>query len=260
MAKLKIAVLEDNQQLLKDLIMMLEETKLVEIVAFATTSEEFLEKVEEKQPEALLLDIDLGGDSMNGIDIAKKNEKLPVLFLSGKTAEYTTRIEEIDMDSSAPVFHITKPVTESKLRKILSKLIDATQNHNKKEFVFLDFKDSKRNKISVDDIVYIETAPGKAGTSQNKLIHFVDREPETVFNLSFSKLEDCGLDTNKFLKINRSQRVNKGKIMGYPNNHHHVLIKIFNKEKVDSKQLSVSEDYRKYVKDAIKNSPFIAPK
>ena len=45
MTKLRVAILEDSKELLKNLKEDLEETELVEVVAAAYTSESFLEKV-----------------------------------------------------------------------------------------------------------------------------------------------------------------------------------------------------------------------
>lgn len=66
--KLKVAILEDNPSLLKDHKQNLEAIELVEVVAFATNSTDFLNNENTSKADALLLDIDLGGGSnMNGL-------------------------------------------------------------------------------------------------------------------------------------------------------------------------------------------------
>ena len=45
MAKLKVAILEDNAHLLKELKTNLEDTGLVEVIAYARDSEDFLDKI-----------------------------------------------------------------------------------------------------------------------------------------------------------------------------------------------------------------------
>jgi chemotaxis response regulator CheB len=57
MMKLRVAILEDSKALLKELKENVEATGLAEVVAWATNSEEFIEKLGEVKPEALLLDI-----------------------------------------------------------------------------------------------------------------------------------------------------------------------------------------------------------
>lgn len=244
MNKLKVAILEDSPHLLKDLKESLEETTLVEVVAYATTSNEFLDKVNKSKPEALLLDIDLGGDSMNGLDIATKL-KLPVLFVSGKTIEFNHGIEELNMNSAIPVQHISKPITSEKLKKILPKFINEINAINKTKFVYLDIGDSKRNKISIDTIVFIETDTGNSGASNNKRIYFTDRKPEILFNFSLSKIEEKGFDKTQFIKIRSSHRVNADKIICYNNNHEIEVEAMTEKGKIEKKKLPVSEDFRK---------------
>ena len=80
--KFKVAILEDSKLLLKDLKQNLEATGLVEVVAWASSSDEFFTKLNDCRPEAVLMDIDLAGESITGIDIANKLQ-LPVLFVSG---------------------------------------------------------------------------------------------------------------------------------------------------------------------------------
>jgi len=238
MNKLKVAILEDSHHLLKDLKESLEETTLVEVVAYATTSNEFLDKVNNAKPEALLLDIDLGGDNMNGLDIATKL-KLPVLFVSGKTIEFNYGIEELNMNSTIPVQHISKPITSEKLKKILPKFIHEINAINKAKFVYLNIGDSKRNKISVDAIVFIETDTGKSGASNNKRIYFT--------NISLSKIEEYGFSKTQFIKIRSSHRVNADKIIRY-NNNHEIEVEVINeKGKLEIMNLKVSEDFRKDV-------------
>jgi DNA-binding LytR/AlgR family response regulator len=246
MSKLKVAILEDNTHLLKDLKESLEETSLVEVVAYATTSSEFLDKVSNTKPEALLLDIDLGGDSMNGLDIANKL-KVPVLFVSGKTIEFNHGIEELNMNTSIPVQHISKPITSDKLKKILPKFINEINAVNNARFVYLDIGESKRSKISVDTIVFIETDTGKSGESNNKRIYFTNNKPETLFNFSLSKIEEKGFDKTKFIKIRGSHRVNVDKILRYNNNHEIEVEAMNEKGKLELKKLPVSEDFRKDV-------------
>ncbi len=246
MSKLKVAILEDSPMLLKSLEDDLEETQLVEVVVRATNSTEFLEKTNSTKPEALILDIDLLGDSMNGIDIANKL-KLPVLFVSGKTKEFNLGIENLDMDTTNPVFRITKPITLSKLKMILPKLISAINAINKAQFVRLDFNDSKRNKIAIDTIVFIETETGNSGASNNKRIYFTDRKPETVIDFSFSKMEEKGFDKCKFIITHKSYRLNIDKCLKY-NNDHIISVEVMNENgKLEIKKIPVSENYRKSI-------------
>jgi len=245
--KLKVAILEDNKQLLKDLKQNLEETGLVEVVAWATNSEEFIEKVKTSKADALLLDIDLGGDSMNGLDIAE-SLKLPVMFVSGKTEKFYQGIADHNLNSECVVQYLTKPITIEKLKKILPKFINEITALSKAQFVHLNFGDTRQNKISIDTIVCICTDKANGAESNNKQIFFTDRKPEILIDFSFSKMEEKGFSKNKFITIHKSFRVNVDKILCYNKSTHEIEIEVFKATgKTESKMLSVSENFRNEV-------------
>lgn len=248
MKKLKVAVLEDNQELLNHLIEMVKETRLVEVVVAETEHKVFLEKISSALPDALLLDIDLDGQHISGLDIARI-KKLPVLFVSGKTPEFTSQIEDINMELSVPVSHISKPITELKLSRILPKFIEEIKAREKSQFVILDLPEGKNIKVQINDIVYIETCEGQSGRSNNKTIYFTHRPPETLYNFSFSKMQERGFPSEKFVKIRTSHVINIDKMECYNNSTHKVELYAMNGNKgVERIALSVSEDYRKYVR------------
>ena len=242
--KLKVAILEDNKLLLKDLKQNLDDTGFVDVVAWATNSEEFLEKVKASKAEALLLDIDLGGDSMNGLDIAE-NLKLPVLFVSGKTGDFYQGIADHNLNSEYTVEFITKPITIEKLRKILPKFISEIRALNKAHFVYLNFGDTRQNKISIDSIVCICTDKANGAESNNKQIFFTDRKHEILIDFSYSIMVEKGLTNTQFITIHKSFRVNADKILTYNKLTHEIDVAVFKSEgKIEIKKLSVSENYR----------------
>ncbi len=247
MIKLKVAILEDSLMLLKSLEEDLTETQLVEVIVSATNSTEFLEKINTTKADALVLDIDLVGDSMTGLDIAT-NLKLPVLFVSGKTRDFYQGIEELNINSTIPVEHISKPITLDKLKKILPKFIIEINAMNRAKYIRLDFSDIKQNKIAIDTIVFIETETGNSGASNNKRIYFTDRNPETLFNFSLTKMEEKGFDKTQFIQIRSSHRVNADKILRYNNSTHEIEVEVFKTiGKTEIKKLPVSENFRKDV-------------
>jgi len=247
MNKLKVAILEDSPMLLKSLEEDLEETQLVEIIVRATNSTEFLDKLNSTKADALVLDIDLGGDSMSGLDIAT-TLKLPVLFVSGKTRDFYQGIEELNINSPIPVEHISKPITLDKLKKILPKFINEINAINRAKYIRLDFSNSKLNNIALDSIVFLETDTGNSGASNNKKIYFTNRNSETLFNFSFSKMEDKGFEKTQFIQIRGSHRVNVDKILRYNNSTHEIDVEVFKAiGKSEVKKLQVSESFRKYI-------------
>jgi len=241
---LKVAILEDSKILLKDLKQMLDKSGLVDVVVYALNSEEFFNKLRLQSPDALILDIDLDGDSMSGLDIASKL-KLPTLFISGKIGDYFKNIEDLNIDSEAVVSHISKPITEEKLGKTLHKFIKEVNAMSKTQFVYLDFSRSKRNKIAIDTIVYLGTDKNKGAQSNNKEIYFSNRKPEILIDFSFTKMDEKGLNNNIFIKTHKSFRVNKERIERYLKETHEIEVIIHNESgKDEQKQLPVSDNYR----------------
>jgi len=243
MNKLKVALLENNRDQLKDRKLNLEENDLANVVAWATNSDEFIAKVRSEKPQALLLDIDLGNDSMTGLEVAYKL-KLPVMFVSGYNAKNLKDIETLKREFDIPVEHITKPFSDKDFIKTATKFLREVTEQLKAEFIYLDFKESKRNKIPIDTIVYLESDTGNSGASNNKRIYFTDRKPEIVFDFSFTKMEEKGFDKNLFIQTHKSYRVNVEKIIRYNKNHTVEVIVINEAGKKENKQIPVSTNYQ----------------
>lgn len=245
MNKLKVAILEDNKDQLKDRKINLEESGLANVVIWATNSTEFLEKVNQEKPDALLLDIDLGNnDNMSGLEVAYKL-KLPVMFVSGHNAANLTKIENLKREYDFTVEHITKPFTDSEFIKTVTRFLLEVKEKLLASFVFLDFKESKRNKIAVDTIVFLESETGKSGESNNKTIYFTDRKPETLFDFTFKNMALLGFNKNKFLTVHRSFVVNEKHIKSYKKSTHEIEVEFLNSfGKSEHKLLKVSENFK----------------
>jgi DNA-binding LytR/AlgR family response regulator len=254
MKKLNVAILEDNKELLNDLKRSLEKTELVEVMIWASGSEEFLSKMNQNQkagnsPEAMILDIDLLGDSMNGIDIANKI-KLPVLFVSGKVRDFYNDIETLNLSSQDSIEFITKPITVEKLNKMLPKFISEIESKKKTEYVYLHIGENKKEKIDLDTIVCICADKNDGSKSLNKQIFFTDRKKEILNDFSFQDLEDKGLTKPKFIFTHKSFKVNANKIISYNKLDHTISVKVYGEK--EPKTLSVSDSY---LKDILKLFP-----
>lgn len=251
MNKLKVAILEDNKDQLKDRKMNLEENGLAKVVVWSTNSTDFIEKVNKEKPDALLLDIDLGNDSMSGLDVAYKL-KLPVMFVSGNNAKMLKDIEYLQREFDIPVDHITKPFTDKDFIKTAARFLKEVNEQLKAAFVYLDFKDVRKVKIAVDTIVYLESETGNSGASNNKRIYFTDRKPEILNDFSFSKMAELGFATNLFVQTHKSFRLNINKHRGYNNNHTINVEVMNNSEALEIKQIPVSENYQKPIKGLLR--------
>lgn len=223
MSKLKIAILEDSKLLLKEMKLNLEETGLVRVIVYAQKAEDFIGKVNATKIDAVVLDIDLAGDSMSGLDVASHLNK-PVLFATGKTKKYIIEIEEHNLQSDLPVEHITKPVSKERLERILPKFIQRIKDYKRNTTIRLDFAGSKNNQIPLDQIVYVETEEGDSGKSMNKRMFFENRNPETIIDKSFRDLEKLGLVKHRFIQTHKSYRVNVDKIKRYNKSEHELVV------------------------------------
>jgi len=247
MSKLKVAILEDNKDQLKERKQLLADTGLVDVVTWATNSDEFLEKIKTSNASALLLDIDLCGDNMNGLEIAYKL-KLPVLFVSGHNAKNLKEIETLKRDFDLIIDHITKPFSEKDFIKTVTRFINEVEATSKAKFVHLDFGDIKRKKISIDTIVCLCTDKANGAESNNKQIFFTDNKHEILIDFSFSKMEEKGLSKTQFITIHKSFRVNADKILHYNKSTHEIEVEVFKSTgKTEIKKLSVSENFRNEV-------------
>lgn len=241
---LKVAVLEDNKDQLKARVQILNEAKIAEVVVWATNSEEFFIKLKDNPVDALFLDIDLGGDNTDGLQIAH-DLKLPVLFVSGNNASNIKEIESIQRDYDLIVYHITKPFSDENFIKVTTRFVREVKDSKSLEFVYLDFSETKKNKIKIDTIVYLESETGNSGKSNNKRIYFTNRESEKLIDFSFSKMESKGFNKNKFLTIHRSFIVNAKHIQSHKKSSQEIEVKIFKSNgELQSKFLKTSDNFK----------------
>lgn len=242
MTKLKVALLEDEEFLLKDLKSNLESTGLVEVVFYSLTAKGFIEKMEAySRPEALLLDIDLRGESITGLDISVKY-KLPTLFISGKTKDFNTELEDMDINFDFPVMRLRKPIANDALLNALKKFIKEIRSLQKIQTIKLNLLNLGTQVLPADSIVFMSS---KGESSNNKEIFFTDQQPDVLANLTFKRIADFGFDPDTFLRVSKQVVVNKSHISRYISKEQILVVKAMNikKELIEFK-LAISEDYQ----------------
>lgn len=240
---LRIGVLEDNKYILNNNIELLKTIPEAEIVISEMNSEAFFEKMKDKQPDALILDIELSRDNITGLDIAYKL-KLPTLFVSGYNDRHLKAIEELEMELHCPVKHLTKPYKDEIFVKVAINFIRLVKEY-KQSYIYLDFKDSKRNKIDINTIVYICSEKSQGAESNNKTIYFTNRAPELLIDFTLAKMEERGFSPKKFLTIMRGTVVNEGHIRKYHKIDHSIEVEVMNsKGKMEIRRLKASENFR----------------
>ena len=207
MSKIKIAILEDTLSLLQELKRNLEKTGLVEVVAIAIKSDDFIQKVNTEKPDAIVVDIELPGDNMNGMDVANFL-KLPTLFVSGNMKDYLDRYVELNLNPEVIAEILTKTATTAKIQAILPKFIDRVVDKKRKRSIELKLSGEASKMIDTDSIVYLKTEGVSSG---NLEIYFDNRPPGILVNFALKKIDEWDTET-VFLKINGSERVNKSRI------------------------------------------------
>lgn len=211
MEKLKVAILEDDKHLLKDAKESLQASGLVEVVFCSYDSDDFLVQLRNNKVQALVLDIDLAGQTLTGIDVAGLC-KLPVIFRSGQTDKFNSKIEDINHTFDFPVERLRKVSSEEAMLNVLKKFIKQVESYEKSKRVTLNLVGKKSTSLNTDNIVYLTTQD--AGPS-NLMIYFNDREPEIATDLRFVQLKDKGFPMDLFYEIHRSFYVNIDKKKKY---------------------------------------------
>ena len=240
MSPLKVAILEDNPLLLKDLKMQLENTGLVTVIAHNTDPNKFIDKIKESKPEALVLDIEINGANINGIDIANRFD-LHVLFVSGKTKNYIENIEELNLNSKQIIEHVSKPIRQDKLEKILPKFISQIHALQKSQYIYLKIN-KYEEKIEFDDIVFLDSDKKYNSKSNNKRIYFRNRKPETLIDFSFSGMKEKGFDKKKFMRIHKSYVVNVSLLEQNDLIKNKLSVTFMENDKKVEKELTVSKE------------------
>jgi len=241
-----IALLEDNSKHLEKLEAYLSKIPNARIVLRSRSSDHFFEQLGTVQvhPDILIADLDLGNDSMTGMEVAQEL-KIPVFFASINTADYIEHIEHLKRDAEICVDHITKPFTEEQFVKSFTRFLREVELFCGLQYVYLDFNRTKKNRILIDEIVYLCADKQAGSESNNKQIHFINRKPENLVDFSFSRMEEKGLLTSQFVTIHKSFRVNKRHIRCYHKKEETVEISLFGDNgKIESRHLPVSENYQ----------------
>lgn len=244
----RIALLEDNSRQLEKLESYINKIPHVEIVLKSKSSDHFFDEVQAVNPEILVADLDLGNDSMTGMEVAQEI-KIPVFFASVNTAEYVEDIENLKRDAEICLDHITKPFSEEQFMKSFKRFLQEVNFFSPPQYVYLDFNKTKKNKIHIDDIVYLCADKMTGSESNNKQIHFINRSPANLIDFSFTKMEEKGLMKSQFVTIHKSFRVNKKYIKCYHPKTESIEISIFDAVgNTKCHYLPVSENYQPVIK------------
>lgn len=207
---LKLALLEDSVVLLKDLQSHIEENHLGSVVFSSTNSVDFIEKMKSQSSkiDALILDIDLAGDSMSGIDVANCVSDKPILFITGKTRDYIDQIETLKFKKEVPVEFMTKPLNVEKLINLFGKFEKSIAAFKKANKLNLKVMHQRNGEIEQGNIMFIKSI--EKSESNNKSVQlFNDEIPLEMSHISLGKFFELGLSEELFIQTSQSCIVNK---------------------------------------------------
>ncbi len=209
MSKLRVAVLEDEPTMLKELVARLRRSEAVDVVAFARDRISFISEVAAQRPEALVLDIDLVGEPEGGLAVAKELA-LPVLFFSGHVGRNLEAIEVLDaVRSRLPVAHLTKTCADEVFLNRLRKFVEQVRAWRKHQRVALRPKNKGSTiEVEFDEIVAITVDRGSA-THNNKCVLFKERKPIVLAKVSLVHLPNIGFTEEVFEQISSDWVVNR---------------------------------------------------
>lgn len=237
---ISVAVLEDEKELLKEMVDNLRRTGLVEVVVFEQDSERFIEQVRKYQPELLILDIHLKGETTNGVHVAKIL-KLPAFFFSGARELHLNALDSLTrLKDFPPIDDFDKVPDAETLKTLLEKFIPRVKEYQKKQKVKVKPIGYDECLISPSDVSFIVSNSG------NHNIYFINDRPIIIADKTFEYFKQNGFSEDKFYLYGRSHLLNIS-LASYEDEMLQISYKADNGEKRIEK-INVAADKRREVK------------
>ena len=216
---IKCIAIDDEPLALKKLVTYINKIPYLELVAQCQSAIEAQQVLNEKEVEAIFLDINM--PDLNGMDFAKSLEqdhsRGPIMVFTTAYSEYA-----IEGYKANAVGYLLKPygfdefeAAAQKVRDIAEirqqALTDVTTQVDDDGTIFVK-SDYKIVRIGIDNIRYIEAM------SEYLRISCDDRPKPVIVLLSMKKIEEH-LPSSKFMRIHRSFIINLNKICEVKKNH-----------------------------------------
>jgi DNA-binding LytR/AlgR family response regulator len=227
MEKIKVLIVEDKLLIAEDIAQRLEKHSL-EVVDICSSGEEAIEKAKHKNPDLILMDIELSGamDGISAAQIISQQQSVPIIYLS----EYTDSKTLDRAKKTQPANYLTKPFNEADLVRAIdfafsnARPVHATGNRFAQP-VFVRTESQVYIKLDVQEILYLE-----ADRSYCKVI-----ASTRTFTLSTSMNNVYEqLDHEDFVKAHRSFIVNVSRITSLDGNS----------IKIGDTEIQMSKEYR----------------
>lgn len=227
MEKIKVLIVEDKLLIAEDIAQRLEKHSL-EVIDTCSSGEEAIEKAKSKNPDLILMDIELSGamDGISAAQIISQQLSVPIIYLS----DYTDNKTLDRAKKTQPANYLTKPFNEADLIRAIdlafsnAKHAPVTNNRTTRP-VFMRTESQVYLKLDMQEILYLE-----ADRSYCKVI-----TTTRTFTLSTSMNNVYDqLNHEDFIKVHRSYIVNVSRITSLEGNS----------IKIGETEIQMSKEYR----------------
>lgn len=228
-------IIADDDELYREItIQQLSSITNLECLAVCSSAIEVLQLLKEKQPDLLILDIEMPG--LTGIELAKSLTDLPLIIFISSHSHYATDAFEVDA-----IDYLVKPVAQERLERAVEKtrnlkeLKKSVINTGQEGFTNNDdlsfFIKDKNNfiRIQYDEVLYIQSL----GDFVNI---YLDNGEKRIALVSLKNMEQQ-LPNSYFVRISRTHMVNKNKIKSVESNQ----------IRLQNLQLSIGKTYMEQV-------------
>lgn len=243
---MNVYVIEDEVLARQELIYLLNETGKVNVIGEAEDMHQALWDINEKQPDAVFLDIEL--ESGNGLELAKQfsnMKKCPMIIFVTAYDEYALDAFKLDA-----IDYIVKPIDKVRLLKAVDKLVklngtphiqsnvEPAPLMNKEKKHSITVKENDRIiVVNTKDILYIGTENRQAYVQTLEKRYLTD-------TLLYKMKEKLG---DSFIQVHRGYIVNIKQIAALEpwfNRTYLIVLK-------DGSKISVSRSYVKAIKQVL---------
>lgn len=213
---IKVIIVEDEEPALRELKFLLEEIGDVEISGCASNGIDALKLIEEQDPDAVFLDIQI--PDMDGISVAenmrKKGLSSMIIFATAYD-EYAIKAFELNS-----IDYILKPYNEERIRKTIERIKDSSCRRQdilgRIDRLLKSYDHNNENKIHFSKIpceyrektVFVEKDDIIFFTTDSDLIYAKTANKKYITHYTLSELESKG----NFIRVHRSYLVNINKI------------------------------------------------
>ncbi|THU35817.1 response regulator transcription factor [Niastella caeni] len=195
MKKIRVIVIDDERSSREELKGMLKNYLEFEVVAEAKNADEAKEQIEAKQPDLLLLDIEM--PEKTGFELLESLEHAPAVLFTTAYNQYAVQAFEINA-----LDYLVKPIREERLAKAIEKVRNNIGIALVDRQIFI--KDGEQCYfIRLNEIYLIE--------SLDNYSRLYFRKKKLVLKRSLRQWERL-LDTHIFFRISRTQIINTNHI------------------------------------------------